>query len=97
MRIPHPKSGSSVLQRDNPLDGVVDTVEGRDTIQRDLDRLKKWARENLMSFNKAKCKILHLGQDSPRYEYTLGEEFTESSSAEKDLGILMDENLDLSQ
>ena len=53
------------------LSGAVNTLEGKEAIQRDLDRLKKRADRNLMRFSKAKCRVLHSGRGNPRYLYKL--------------------------
>jgi len=81
---------------DTKLCGVADTLEGRVVIQRDLDRLERWGHANLMKFNKAKCKVLHMGQGNPKHKYRLDREWIETSP-EKALGVLDDKNLSMTQ
>ena len=80
---------------DTKLRGAVNTLEGKETCPE--DRLEKWAHVNLMGFNKAKCKVFYLGWGSLSHVYRLGEKLTESSPAEKDMGVLVDEKWDVSQ
>lgn len=74
------------------LRGVADMPEGCFTIQ-DFDRLDSWAERNLMRFSKGKCRVLHLGRNSSKYQHRLGADPLESSSVEKDVGVLVGDKL----
>ena len=47
-----------------------------------------------MQFNTSKCKVMHLGRrGNPGYDYMMGDTALESSSAEKDIGVMVHDSL----
>jgi len=77
--------------------GAVDIVEGRDAIKRALDRLERWACANLMKFNKAKCKALNMDLGNPKNKGRVDGKQIESSPEEKELGVLVDDKLNMTR
>ena len=76
----------SKIADDTKLSGAIDTTEGTDAIQRDLDTLKKWTHENVMRFNKIKHKALHMGHVNPDMSTDW-----EMNPVEKDLGVWIED------
>lgn len=50
-----------------------------------------------MRLNKAKCRVLRLGHNDSMQHCRLGEEWLVSCPVEKDLGLLVDRRLNMSQ
>ncbi|KAJ7427098.1 rna-directed dna polymerase from mobile element jockey-like [Willisornis vidua] len=82
---------------DTKLGRPVESLEVRDALQRDVNKLKDWAITSHVKFNKGKCRILHLGWGNSGCLYRLGNERLESSASERDLGVLVDGKLNLTQ
>ncbi|KAK4819773.1 LOW QUALITY PROTEIN: hypothetical protein QYF61_011373 [Mycteria americana] len=78
---------------DRKLGGLADTPAACVAIQRDLDRLEKWAD----SSTRRDAKSCTLGKKNPMHQDMLGATQLERSLAEKDLGVLVDIRLSMSQ
>lgn len=78
---------------DTKLGIVADMPADCPTIQRNLDRLEKWANRNHITLNREECKVLHLGRNHPILE----EKQLESTLEGNDLEILVNTRLNMSK
>ena len=69
--------------------------DGQEALQRDLMEVQKWAEKWKMEFNVGKCKMMHIGRKNPKNVYSMGGTELETTSAERDLGVTIDDQLDL--
>jgi len=65
--------------------------DGREALQRDLMEVQKWAEKWKMEFNVGKCKMMHIGRKNPKNVYSMGGTELETTSAERDLGVTIDD------
>ena len=70
----------------------VDNDEQRRSLQNDLDSVLDWSSRWQLIFNTSKCKHLHLGPDSNN-DYMMDGRTIKKTTEEKDLGIIIDQNL----
>ena len=73
--------------------GKPELANAHNNLQEDLQRLHEWATKWKMSFNVNKCKVMHIGYDNPNHQYNLNGEVLASTTEEKDLGIVIDNEL----
>ena len=71
----------------------ISNKQDRDSLQDNLDKLVLWANDWQIRFNGSKCKVLHTGKNNPIYTYNIGDSIMEVTTAEKDLGIIVDDKL----
>ena len=62
-------------------------------MQKATTKLCEWENTWFMSFNIGKCKVMHLGENNPRYQYTMDE--VPISLTEQDVGVLIHRSLKL--
>ena len=69
------------------------TEEDKKDVQEDINTLSTWSDEWQMKFHPKKCKTLHLGHNNRRNEYYIKGQKIKEVTEEKDLGIIITEDL----
>ena len=72
---------------------VIACEEDRAKLQDALGELNTWATTWGMAFNVKKCKVMHIGNNNPKYQYSMGGQYLEVTREERDIGVIVTDNL----
>ena len=67
--------------------------DDRNKLQSALDQMVEWAEKWCMSFNIDKCKIMHVGNHNPRFQYFMHGVPLQVVEEEKDIGVVIHRSL----
>jgi ribonuclease P/MRP protein subunit RPP40 len=84
---------------DSKISSIIKSEADCESLQADIDTAVEWTHRWLMFFNIKKCKVMHVGQaNKSNHVYTMtstdgSKRPLESTKIERDLGVLVEENL----
>ena len=64
-----------------------------EALTRDMKRIQEWSEKWLLSFNEDKCATMHIGLHNQKQDYILNNKAIKKSDCEKDLGVLVSNDL----
>ena len=87
------KSTAKIFADDTKILNRILNRDDHQQMQAYLNYLVKWSEEWQFGFNESKCKVLHLGTNNPKLEYQMKSVTLMTDTAEKDLGVTIDNKL----
>ena len=81
------------IEDDTKVGGVVDSVEHCRRLQRDSNRIQKWAEKWQMEFNPEKCEVVHFGRTNSKAESKVNGRILGSVEEQRDLGVYVHRSL----
>lgn len=74
----------------------ITSIEDYEVMQRNLNIINEWCQTWNMQLNSSKCVVMHCGKTNPNFTYYLGESELNNVNEYEDLGVLIDNRLNLS-
>ena len=80
-----------IFADDTKIYGPVSTAQHQ-SMQKDINHMMEWSETWLLRFNTTKCKVMHVGTNNQRRQYSMNEKQLMVVDKEKDLGVLLSKN-----
>ena len=85
---------TKIFADDTKVFTEINSEDDKNKLQKCLDDMMKWTEDWLLTFNKEKCHVMHLGKNNPNYDYFMGDNNNvlklSTTESEKDLGVFVD-------